>query len=93
MQRAYDAADEKFKEQYRALLMEFVESGKNFTGEDVQMAYKAQEYELPREWRAVGSIYSSLRRRGVIEIVGYETRCQGSPTAVYRKKRGKDSRP
>lgn len=85
MEAAYDAASEAFKESYEALLMTFVESGREFTGEDVTEAYKARrDLPMPKEWRATGSIYQRLRRQGVIVKVGYAARNQGNPTPRYK---------
>ncbi len=87
MQAAYDAANERFKEQYEDLLIrQFVMPGGEFTGEDVQNAFKSRPYlTQPREWRAVGNIYKRLVKDGVIVNVGYRKRNQGNPTPVYRK--------
>ncbi len=89
MEAAYDHAGEAFKTHYESLLMEFVESGKEFTGNDVGEAYRAKKH-LPqpkKDFRATGYMYSALRENGRLEIVGYRKRPNGNPTAIYRGKR------
>lgn len=86
MEACYEAAPDGFKEQYKALLMQFAASGREFTGEMVTDAYKASDWPQPDEWRSTGSIYQKLSRQGVIVKVGYAARNQGSPTAIYKGK-------
>lgn len=87
MKAAFDHADEKFKDEYRKVLMQFVESGQAFIGEDVRRFYASKaNLPQPREWRCVGALYQKLVRQGVLEVVGYRKRNQGNMTAVYRRR-------
>ena len=82
--RALDNADERFKQEYLALLMEFVRSGQDFIAQDVRDRWTALGKPKPREWRAIGGMYQKLIHAQKVEIVGYRKRDQGSITAVYR---------
>lgn len=71
MQRAYDAAEERWKEEYTAFILWYLGKHNDGTGEEIRLAFENAGYKSsPNSKRASGAIFVSLKKKGVIKEVG-----------------------
>jgi hypothetical protein len=93
---AFDHADDAVKESYREFAVRFAYTVKDFTGEDVTTAFKADPTTVkpaPRddhnEWKFAGGVIQKLVASGVFEKTGeWRNRYNGNGTRVYRLRIG-----
>jgi hypothetical protein len=88
IERVYEAAEPEFIAEYRSFLIEYAEWHEDFIAGDVTSEYETRSRDLTsHEKKALGGLYQSLQKEGIIEKTGgYRKRDQGSPAAVYRLK-------
>lgn len=85
---AFVAADERFKEEYRAFVLRVAEKSDDFTAEQCQLAYRdILGMPQPREWRSTGKIFRELMKSGLIVKVDNNgwSKMRSVPVPRYRK--------
>jgi hypothetical protein len=86
MKAAYDAADERFREEYRAFVLRYLGKHVDGTAEEIRLAYERSGLPGPRCKRASGQIFRELRRDGaIVECGKRRSKLYGNDLATYRR--------
>lgn len=85
MEAAFEHADERWKAEYEAFILRWLERHGRGTAEEIRTAYEAAGLPaVSKSKRASGGIFVRLRRRGQIREVGkVRSKIYGNDLAVY----------